>query len=455
MRIHCISHWWRVTSSLAIQLKLLWHDVTGHDDEIYEPSRSVLATHGLLAEQDGRDPDSITSDIDMIVLGMHAMADNPELLKAKELGLKIRSYPEVIYDLSKDKIRVVIAGSHGKTTTTSMIMHVLKANNIQFDRVVGGIVPGFDSMVSLSEDSKIIIIEWDEYPDGKINMTAKMLLYKHNIGIINGIAWDHITTYPTFESYVAPFQQFVDQTNTKGWLGYYHWDEEVMKVIRNTTTSAPTVWYTMHPHVIHEWVTFLCINSEELTGQSDDQLVKLSIFGAHNCINISAAKLVCQQLWVSDKQFYDTIGSFTGASNRLQLIHQDNNTNLTILKDFAHSPSKLIATINAVRTQYPDRTIIWLFELHTFASLSASFLPEYAHTFDAADIACVYYEDHTFAVKRMIPLTKDLVINGFSRPDLMICDNVAELKTWYDTLDLTNAVVVLMSSGNFGGVEFF
>ncbi len=446
MRIHCISHWWRVTSSLAIQLKLLWHDVTGHDDEIYEPSRSALATHGLLADTDGRDPDSITSDIDMIVLGMHAMADNFELLRAQELGLKIRSYPEVIYDLSQDKTRVVIAGSHGKTTTTSMIMHVLKANGVRFDRVVGGIVPGFDSMVSLSEDNKIIIIEWDEYPDGKINMTAKMLLYKHNIGVLNGIAWDHITTYPTFESYVAPFQTFVDQTPADGWLGFYSGDEEVNKVMSHTTTQAATDWYGIHPHTIREGLTYL--------QTPDGHDIKLSVFWAHNCINISAALWICRQLGLTDQQFYSAIGSFTWAGNRLQLAYQDDDRNLTILRDFAHSPSKLTATINAVKEQYPDRTVIWLFELHTFASLSASFMPEYRGSFDAADVACVYYEDHTFAVKRMTPLTKDLVTSGFARPDLIVCDNAAELKTWYDSLDLNNSVVVLMSSGNFGGVEF-
>jgi UDP-N-acetylmuramate: L-alanyl-gamma-D-glutamyl-meso-diaminopimelate ligase len=446
MKIHCISHWWRVTSSLAIQLKLLWHDVTGHDDEIYEPSRSALAAHGLLANTDGRDPDSIGSDIDMIVLGMHAMADNPELLRAQELGLKIRSYPEVIYDLSKDKTRVVIAGSHGKTTTTSMIMHVLKANNLWFDWVVGGIVPGFDSMVSLSESNTVIIIEWDEYPDGKINMTAKMLLYKHNIGILNGIAWDHITTYPTFESYVAPFQTFVDQTPADGRLGFYNGDEEINKVMSHTNTQGITDWYGIHPHIIRDGITYL------QTPDGDE--VRLSVFWAHNCINISAAKLVCSQLWLSDEQFYSAIGSFTGAGNRLQLAYQDDDRNLTILRDFAHSPSKLTATISAVREQYPDRKIIWLFELHTFASLSASFMPEYKGSFDAADIACVYYEDHTFAVKRMTPLTKDLVTSGFARADLVVCDNASELKNWYDGLDLNNSVVVLMSSGNFGGVEF-
>lgn len=447
MRIHCISHWWRVTSSLAIQLKLLWHDVTGHDDEIYEPSRSALAAHGLLAGTDGRDSDSITSDIDMIVLGMHATADNPELLRAQELGLKIRSYPEVIYDLSQDKTRVVIAGSHGKTTTTSMIMHVLKANGVKFDRVIWGIVPGFDSMVSLSDNNKIIIIEWDEYQDGKVNMTAKMLLYKHDIWILNGIAWDHITTYPTFDSYVAPFQTFVDQTPTDGWLGFYNADAEVTKVMSHTTTQAPTQWYAVHPHIIHDGITYL--------QTPDREEIRLSVFWAHNCINISAAKLVCSQLWLTDEQFYSQIWSFTWAGNRLQLAYQDDDRNLTILRDFAHSPSKLTATINAVKEQYPDRKVIGLFELHTFASLSASFMPEYVGSFDAADIACVYYEDHTFAIKRMTPLTKNLVTSGFARPDLVVCDNVAELKTWYDSLNLDNSVVVLMSSGNFWGVQFF
>jgi UDP-N-acetylmuramate: L-alanyl-gamma-D-glutamyl-meso-diaminopimelate ligase len=375
------------------------------------------------------------------------MADNPELLRVKELGLKIRSYPEVIYDLSQDKTRVVISGSHGKTTTTSMIMHVLKANNLWFDWVVGGIVPGFDSMVSLSESNTVIIIEWDEYPDGKINMTAKMLLYKHNIGILNGIAWDHITTYPTFASYVKPFQQFADQTPADGWLGFYNGDEEVNKVMNNTTTQATTDWYGIHPHIIREGITYL------QTPDGDE--VQLKVFWAHNCINIAAARLVCHQLGLSNDQFYSTIGSFTGAGNRLQLAYQDDERNLTILRDFAHSPSKLTATINAVREQYPDRKIIWLFELHTFASLSASFMPEYKGSFDAADIACVYYEDHTFAVKRMTPLTKELVKDWFGRDNLVVCDNAAELKTRYDGLDLNNSVVVLMSSGNFGGVEFY
>lgn len=446
MRIHCISHWWRVTSSLAIQLKLLWYDVTGHDDEIYEPSRSVLAAHGLLADTDGRDPDLITSDIDMIVLGMHAMADNPELLRAQELGLKIRSYPEVIYDLSQDKTRVVIAGSHGKTTTTSMVMHVLKANSIQFDRVIGGIVPGFDSMVSLSDDNDIIIIEWDEYQDGKVNMTAKMLLYKHDIGILNGIAWDHITTYPTFDSYVAPFQQLVDQTPADGWLGFYSGDEEVNKVMNHTITQAPTQWYTVHPHIIRDGITYLQTESE--------QEIQLSVFWAHNCINISAARLVCNQLWLSDEQFYRQIWSFTWAGNRLQLAYQDDDRGLTILRDFAHSPSKLTATISAVKEQYPDRKVIGLFELHTFASLSVSFLPEYQWSLQNADVACVFYEDHTFAVKRMTPLTKDTVTQWFDHEGIVVHDNASDLSSWYNTLDLDNSVVVLMSSGNFGGVDF-
>lgn len=440
----------------------MWHDVTGHDDEIYEPSRSALAAHGLLADKDGRDPTFIRSDIDMIVLGMHATADNPELIKAQELGLKIKSYPEVIYELSKDKTRAVIAGSHGKTTTTSMVMHILKGNDIEFDRVVWGIVPGFDSMVSLSEDNKIIIIEWDEYPDGKVNMTAKMLLYKHDIGILNGIARDHITTYPTFESYLIPFQQFVDQTPVNGYLGYVSNDSEVANIMNHSITQATTQWYAVHPHIVRDGITYLITSNGEIS---------LKIFGAHNCSNISAAKIVCTQLRLSDEQFYSQIGSFTGAGNRLQLIHQDDDKHLTILRDFAHSPSKLTATVSAVREQYPDKKIIAVFELHTFASLSASFLPEYAGSMDGVDHACVYYDEHSFATKHMTALSKQEVVDGFacnkltvsmnwdslaakSVANFTVCDSPADLKTWYNYINLDNSVVVLMSSGNFGGVEF-
>ncbi|MFM9052173.1 MAG: UDP-N-acetylmuramate--L-alanine ligase, partial [Bacteroidota bacterium] len=402
--------------NLALALFQKGATVTGSDDEINEPSRSRLEAVGLLPERIGWFPEKIHSGLEAVILGMHARADNPELSAAQSLGIPVYSYPEFIYRQSLDKLRVVIGGSHGKTTITSMILHVLRSQAMEFDYLVGAKLEGFDTMVSLS-DAPIIIVEGDEYLSSPIDRRPKFHLYRAHIGVISGIAWDHINVFPTFAGYVDQFRIFSDGLPSDGKLIYCEADDAVTDVANKSSTLAKRIPYNVPAHKIIQGVTFL----ETAFGD-----VRLNIFGTHNLMNLEAARAVCNELGVSNHDFYKSISSFKGAAKRLEQLGA--NAHVSVFKDFAHSPSKLKATVAAVRSQFPKQKLIACMELHTFSSLNDEFLKEYDGTMNDADIAMVYFNPHTIAHKQLPPVSVGQVVNAFNRKDLMVFTDSLEFK---------------------------
>lgn len=443
MNVHFIAIGGSAMHNLAIALHLKGANVTGSDDEIFDPSRGRLERHGLLPEQIGWDADRIHAGIDAVVLGMHARADNPELAKAKELDLKIFSYPEYLYEATRNKTRVVIGGSHGKTTITSMILHVLNHHQIPSDYMVGAQLEGFDCMVKLSEDSKIAILEGDEYLSSPIDRRPKFHLYHPNVALISGIAWDHINVFPTFSNYVEQFSTFIDLIEEGGSLVYCEADAAVKKIGDAAAGDVLKFPYTTHPHQVRDGVTYL----ETANGE-----VPLEIFGNHNLQNLNGARWVCRQIGVSDEQFYEAISSFKGASKRLELLKRAEGT--TIYKDFAHSPSKLKATTAAVQSQFPDRTLIACMELHTFSSLNKEFLQEYDGAMDTADEALVYFNPHTIAHKKLAPISAEEVKAAFGGNDnLQVFTDSKALQEKLKAMSWEGKNLLLMSSGNFDGIN--
>ncbi|MFN8142932.1 MAG: Mur ligase domain-containing protein [Bacteroidia bacterium] len=440
-RIHFIAIGGAAMHNLALALHHKGHQVSGSDDEILEPSRSRLKAYGLLPEKEGWQPELLSADIDAIILGMHARADNPELIRAKEMGLKIYSYPEYLYEQSKDKIRVVIGGSHGKTTITSMILYVLKQVGIDFDFMVGAKLEGFDTMVRLSE-APVIILEGDEYLSSPIDRRPKFHLYQANIGLISGIAWDHINVFPTFDSYLEQFRIFADQIPRTGKLIYCLQDAEVKKVVDDSVTPAEKIPYSIPTHEIRNGVTWLKTSKGE---------IDLQIFGEHNLMNLEGARNVCNQLGVSDQQFYDAIRTFKGAARRLEVLGR--NVQLAVFKDFAHSPSKLKATTEAVHRQFQDRTLVACMELHTFSSLNEDFLDQYKGAMDGADIGIVYFNPHTIAHKKLKPISQERVKQAFGNQGLKIYTDSNRLFDDLLAMDPRGKVFLLMSSGNFDGIS--
>lgn len=442
MRIHFIAIGGSAMHNLAIALHKKGYKVSGSDDEIFEPSKSRLAQHGLLPKIEGWNEEQITKDIDAVILGMHARIDNPELIKAKELGVKIYSYPEYIYEQSKNKRRVVIGGSHGKTSITAMILHVLQQNNMEADYMVGAQLEGFDTMVKIT-DAPIIILEGDEYLSSPIDRRPKFHLYHPNIALLSGIAWDHINVFPTFENYVEQFNQFIHLIEPNGFLAYCNHDDTLKNLVENNTnTSITKMSYTTPKYEIRNGTTYL---------QSDIAEVPLQIFGEHNLQNLNGAKLICHQLGISDTDFYRAISTFKGAAKRLELIAK--NDTCAVYKDFAHSPSKLKATTKAVKQQYPDRNVVACMELHTFSSLNKSFLGEYHQSMGDADEAYVYYNDHTIQHKKLEKITPEEVKNAFGSENITV---VNDSKALFETLtqkNWQNSVLLLMSSGNFDGID--
>lgn len=445
MRVHLIAIGGSAMHNMALALYEKGFNVTGSDDEINEPSRSRLKNAGLLPEQIGWYPEKITSDIDAVILGMHAREDNPELIKAKDLGLKVYSYPEYIYEATKDKIRVVVGGSHGKTTITAMILHVLNYHKKDADFMVGAQLSGFNTMVKLTKEAPIAIIEGDEYLASPIDRRPKFHLYKPNIAILSGIAWDHINVFPTFEIYVDQFIQFVNLIEPKGTLIYCNEDSDLKKVASasGSKNEIKKVPYSIPTHYIENGTTYLTIN---------DKKIPLLIFGNHNLMNLNGARLVCNELGLSDEQFYDAIQTFKGAAKRLELVSKTDN--FSFFKDFAHSPSKLKATTQAVKQQFKDRKTLACMELHTFSSLNENFLKEYNGAMNDADEAIVYFNPHTIAHKKLKPITEEQVLNYFNRQDLKVFTNSDELKNYLKSKSLKNHVLLMMSSGNFDGIDF-
>ena len=443
MNVHFIAIGGSAMHNLAIALHNKGYQVTGSDDEIYEPSKSRLKQKGLLPEYFGWFPEKINSAIDSVVLGMHAKADNPELLRAQELGLKIYSYPEFLYEQSKNKTRVVIGGSHGKTTITSMILHVMHYHDIDVDYMVGAQLEGFDVMVKLTDDNDFIVLEGDEYLSSPIDRRPKFHLYQPNIALLSGIAWDHINVFPTFEGYVEQFSIFVDSIVKGGSITYNDEDLEVKRVVEASENTIRKLPYHTPAYTIENGQTLL---------ETPEGPLPIEVFGKHNLNNLAGAKWICQHMGVDEDDFYEAIASFKGASKRLEKLAESKNS--IAFKDFAHSPSKVRASTNAVKEQFPERTVVACMELHTFSSLNADFLKEYKGTLDAADVAVVFYSPHAVEIKKLKEITEAQIANAFERDDLIIYTNPEDFKNFLFSQNFENKALLLMSSGTYGGLNF-
>lgn len=439
MQIHFIAIGGSAMHNLALALKNKGDIVTGSDDEIFNPSKSRLKSAGLLPEKFGWFPTKIHEGLDAIILGMHARDDNSELLKAQSLGLNIYSYPEYLFEQSKDKVRIVIGGSHGKTTITSMILHVLQMVSIDCDYMVGAQLEGFDTMVKIT-DAPIIVLEGDEYLSSPIDLRPKFHLYKPHIALLSGIAWDHINVFPSFEFYLKQFEIFIGKIESGGYLTYCS-DDESLNIISSTNPEIETEPYQLPEFTIEDGKTFLHFRKEK---------IELEIFGAHNLLNMMGALNICRKLGVEESKFFDAIYSFKGASHRLEKIAQRDG--LIVYKDFAHSPSKVQATVKAICQQYVDSKIIAVLELHTFSSLSHDFLSEYKNSMNGPDISCVYYNPKTLIHKNISDFSEELVFDSFQRKDLRVyTDNHLCFSSVQSELSL-KTVILFMSSGDFGGL---
>ncbi|MCY1480216.1 UDP-N-acetylmuramate:L-alanyl-gamma-D-glutamyl-meso-diaminopimelate ligase [compost metagenome] len=445
MRTHFIAIGGSAMHNLAIALHEKGYQVTGSDDAIFEPSKTRLEKRGLLPEELGWFPEKITSDIESVILGMHAKADNPELLKAQELGLKIYSYPEFLYEQSKNKTRVVIGGSHGKTTITSMILHVMHYHGIKVDYMVGAQLEGFDTMVHLTEENDFIVLEGDEYLSSPMDRRPKFHLYQPNIALISGIAWDHINVFPTYENYVEQFEIFIQKITNGGILVYNEDDDEVKRVAEAATNPIRKIPYSTPKYTVENGTTLL---------ETPEGAMPIEVFGAHNLNNLAGAKWICQNMGVDEADFYEAISSFKGASKRLEKIGESKKN--VAYKDFAHSPSKVAATTKAVKEQYPDRKLIACLELHTYSSLNAEFLKEYEGALDSADVAVVFYSPDAVKIKQLEEVTYEQIAKSFNREDLIIYTNPAAFKEYLFHLkfDTEAIALLLMSSGNYGGLNF-
>ncbi len=443
MKVHLTAIGGSAMHNMAIALYEKGVVVTGSDDEIFEPSKSRLAKRGLLPEQEGWYPEKITSELDAVIVGMHARKDNPELLRAQELGLRIFSYPEYIYEQTKDKVRIVIGGSHGKTTTTAMILHVMKHCGIETDFLVGAQLEGFDCMVRFSETAKYAVIEGDEYLSSPTDLRPKFHLYHPNIALLTGIAWDHINVFPTFENYVEQFKIFLDKIDNSGALVYCTDDAEVDALSIAHTGSFQKIPYTVHAHEVEDGITYLTTPSGR---------IPLIIFGSHNLQNLQGALEVCRQIGIADHDFYDAMRTFKGAARRLEPVKETAHS--VIYKDFAHSPSKLKATTSAFKAQFPKRQLIACMELHTFSSLNAKFLGEYKDSMKAADKAFVYFNPHTIEHKKLPPIAPEQVKAAFASDNVEVYTDSSQLMNEIKKMDWSNANLLLMTSGNFDGVDF-
>ena len=442
MKVHFIAMGGSVMHQLAIALRKKGYKVTGSDDEIFEPARTNLQSNSILPEKDGWYPEKVDPSLNAIILGMHAREDNPELVRARELGIPIYSFPEYIYQESRNKKRIVVGGSHGKTTTTAMIMHVLKQAGVNFDYLVGARLEGFDQSVQIT-DAPLIVCEGDEYPASAIEKRPKFhFLYPH-VAILTGIAWDHINVFPTFELYLEQFSIFIERIEPGGVLIYNSTDQVLTTLVqRSTRTDIRLVPYGIPEHSIESGKTFITIENHRTA---------VEVFGNHNLLNLFAAYHACQEAGVKAAEFVQAIASFRGASKRLELL--SSNRHSIAYRDFAHAPSKLKATIQAVKSQFPDRKLLAVFELHTFSSLNEKFMNEYHGAMDPADNAVVFYSKHALEIKRLPDLPGDKVREGFGKSDLLIFNDRQQLEAWLRMQDYSNANLLLMSSGNYDGID--
>ena len=443
MRIHFIAIGGSAMHNLAIALHNKGEHVTGSDDEIFDPSRTRLAAKGLLPEQYGWFEDNISSDIDAVILGMHAKQDNIELLRAKALGLTIYSYPEFLYEQSKNKTRVVIGGSHGKTTITSMILHVMHYHDKEVDYMVGAQLEGFDTMVHLTKENDFIVLEGDEYLSSALDRRPKFHLYKPNIALLSGIAWDHINVFPTFDNYVEQFRIFLSQITHGGAIVYNQEDIEVKQVVETAQNQIKKYPYQTPRFSVENGDTLL---------DTEDGPMPIEVFGKHNLNNLEGARWICQLMGVQQEDFYEAISTFKGASKRLEKIGQGPTS--IAYKDFAHSPSKVRATTQALKSQYPERSLLACLELHTYSSLNPEFLSEYKGTLNGADKAVVFYSPNAVKIKKLDAVSSSQILKAFQREDLVVFTDPAAFQDYLFEQDFTDTSLLLMSSGNYGGLDF-
>lgn len=443
MRVHFIAVGGSAMHNLAIALHLKGYQVTGSDDAIFEPSKSRLQKHGLLPATIGWDANIINADLDAVILGMHAKADNPELLKAQELGVEIYSYPEYLYEQSKLKSRVVIGGSHGKTTITSMILHVLHYHNKEVDYMVGAQLEGFETMVHLTEANDFMVLEGDEYLSSPIDLRPKFHLYQPNIALLSGIAWDHINVFKTLEDYEEQFRIFIDQITPGGILIYNEEDPTVKRLAEESENQIRKIPYTTPEYTVENGETYI---------ETNEGALPLEIFGAHNLSNLAGAKWICQNMAIDEDDFYEAIASFKGASKRLEKIAD--NSNSVAYKDFAHSPSKVSATTKAVKNQYPNRKLVACLELHTYSSLNAEFLKQYEGALQSADEAVVFYSPEAVAIKQLDSVSETQIKQAFKQDNLNVFTDPKTFKEYLFEQQFSNKTLLLMSSGNYGGLDF-
>lgn len=440
--IHLIAIGGSIMHNLALALHQKGLTITGSDDEIFEPALTRLKQNNLLPEAEGWFPEKVTPAMDAVIVGMHARPDNPELLKAQELGLPVYSFPEFIYEQSRHKQRIVIGGSHGKTSITSIIMHVLKYHNRLFDYAVGAQLEGFENMVKLTEEAPIIIIEGDEYLASPIQRVPKFHLYHHHIGVISGISWDHINVFPDPDIYRKQFRIFADMTPKAGTLIYNQDDEEVLRVSVPRNPDVKFIGYSLHEHEVYNGITYLTTKKEN---------IPLQVFGDHNLRNISAAKEVCKLVGIKSQGFYEALTSFKGAARRLELLGSQGT--VRVYKDFAHAPSKVMATTQAIKNQFPDRKLVACLELHTFSSLNKDFLPQYKNALDAADVPVVYFNPKTLEHKRMPALSAEDIKEAFGNDQVQVFTDSQALAIYLLSLRWQNQNLLLMSSGTYNNLN--
>jgi UDP-N-acetylmuramate: L-alanyl-gamma-D-glutamyl-meso-diaminopimelate ligase len=443
MRVHFIAIGGSAMHNLALALHEKGDLVTGSDDHLAEPSRTRLQRAGLLPEQEGWFPEKIHKDLDAVILGMHARADNPELDRAKTLGIPVFSYPEFLYNATQNQTRVVVAGSHGKTTITAMVLHVLHFHQQEADFMVGAQLAGFETMVRLSGTAEFAVFEGDEYLSSPIDLRPKFHLYKPNITLISGVAWDHVNVFPTYADYYRQFEIYLDTIEPGGAVVYNETDPEVMRLVASTGNTIKKFAYGLPDHHTINGQTYL---------NTDEGPVALSVFGKHNLLNLEGARWLCNQMGITDAAFYEAIGSFKGASRRLELLEAQHGSSAYL--DFAHAPSKVAATVAAVREQFPDHHVVACLELHTFSSLSVGFLEAYRGSLDPADEGVVFYSKKALALKKLPDLHPDDVRSSFGNNHLSIFDNVALLEAFLAQPRKKPGVLLLMSSGSFDGWNF-
>jgi len=443
MHLHFIAIGGSAMHNLAIALHHKGEHITGSDDEIFDPSKSKLKEVGLLPSEFGWFPEKLTSDIDAVILGMHAKADNPELLRAKKLGLRIYSYPEYLYEHSKDKTRVVIGGSHGKTTITAMILHVMHYHDKEVDFMVGAQLDGFETMVHLTKENDFILLEGDEYLSSALDRRPKFHLYEPNIALLSGIAWDHINVFPTFENYVEQFEIFLE-TMTNGSTLVYNEDDDILsQLAQNAKKPTRKHAYSTPDHVIEDGETYL---------ETAEGPMPVEVFGNHNLQNIAGAKWICQHMGIDEDDFYEAITSFKGASKRMEKIAQSDKA--LVFKDYAHSPSKVLATTTAVKKQFSSKILLACLELHTYSSLNAEFLNEYNEALNAADEAVVFYSPRALEIKQLETITEEQIYSAFGRKDLNVFTDPQAFQDYLRSKTYMDHVILLMSSGNYGGLNF-